>query len=162
MMDWDKALRFSFLFKNLIHVLPEVQRRMIHRVLITTSGPGIGSPRAQCLIIGDRPTEENEYKLPFVHPTGCAPWLAEQLEQACIPEEVLYWINAYDVKGDPTNLDGLGFFEVGCMLGENAAKRSAELLEYCDTVVTFSHPQYWKRFHSKEPYPLITALETYV
>lgn len=138
--------------------IPEI--RMIERLLLSNKGPGIGNwrPGEVVLIIGDRPTEANKSQKPFIHPKGCAPWLAEQLELAHIPEEKLYWINAYSVDGeeaDPSFIDKLNPKHI-IALGKNAST-------WCNknkiNHSAIPHPQYWKRFRRNEEYPLLSILK---
>ena len=164
MIGWDKALNAAYLLTMKIQEMDRVRWRMLHRILITEKPPGIGGSNARVLMVGDRPTEENVYQLPFVHPKGCAPWLTKQLDDNGFQEEDFYWINAYDVKGKRTDFSGLGFYELGICLGHHASERGSELkrANVCDTIRTLAHPQYWKRFHTREEYPLIDILKGYL
>lgn len=121
-------------------------------------GPGIGwHEEGVTLLIGERPTEEAGHDYPFVHATGCSPWLAEQLDQAGVSERSLYWVNARDSRGrelDPGFLDVLKPGKI-ITLGEEA-HRWAGNHNISGAVV--SHPQWHKRFRNKEPYPLMTFL----
>jgi thymidylate kinase len=127
-------------------------------------GPGVGSwrPGHTTLLVGDRPNYPERYgDLPFVADTGCSPWLAERLEESGVPEDELYWVNATDAEGNPTNpdfLEDLRPYRV-VALGNRARAwlcRRAGVSEA--RFHTVEHPQFWKRFHHREPYPLLEVL----
>lgn len=132
-------------------------------------GPGAGAyrPGAVALLVGERPGTARSgalrHRLPFVTfaGVGCAPWLAEQLESAEIPENALYWINAYDAINTPTAAAFLADLRprVIVALGRLAAR-------WCgDAGVRYEeapHPQHWKRFRAREPYPLLSVLRRHL
>lgn len=127
-------------------------------------GPGAGAfRRGVCLLVGERPgvarSGQLKHRLPFVSfdGNGCAGWLAEQLENAGVSEADLYWINAYDALSFPTNssfVDALQPTQI-IALGKEASRwcKASHLPHRC-----VPHPQYWKRFRSKERYPLLDVL----
>lgn len=128
-------------------------------------GPGAGAyrPGVATLLVGERPnvarTGELKHRLPLVTfaGNGCAIWLAQQLENAGVPESALYWINAYDAVGVPTDasfLDDLAPLRVIAM-GKLAERWCSDHVAKFETV---PHPQYWKRFHSNQRYPLLDYL----
>lgn len=127
-------------------------------------GPGAGAyRRGAVLLVGERPhvarSGQLKHRLPFVSfdGAGCAPWLAEQLELAGVPETDLYWVNAYDALGVPTDPAFVRDLQPRKVvaLGKQAAEwcRDAGL-----SFVEVPHPQFWKRFKSGEPYPLLDVL----
>jgi hypothetical protein len=131
-------------------------------------GPGAGAyrPGAVTLLVGERPnvarTGELKHRIPLVTfaGTGCAIWLAQQLEDAGVPESILYWINAYDAVGVPTDaafLDDLQPHRVIAM-GKLAERWCTDHASKFETV---PHPQYWKRFHGNQRYPLLDQLREF-
>ncbi len=152
---------------------PTALRRMLERLTLGLSadneGPGVGQFKApRVLLVGDRPGPGGGVlapNWPFISGlrTGCSAWLAEQLESAGVPESQLYWVNAFDARGKPT--DGAFAARLGAplviALGTNA-------FTWCVTHIPMSHdykvervhhPQYWKRFHAKHTYRLTQLLK---
>ena len=137
------------------------------RYMERNAGPGIGAwnPGRVVLLVGDRHGPSIQpYKvdtnLAFcdMAKAGSSYWLSQQLESASILEEKLYWINAYDKDGQPTDpnfVQALRPITV-LSLGDFAAK-------WCDSNHIrhegFRHPQFHKRFMFKDPYPLIDRLK---
>ena len=128
-------------------------------------GPGAGAfrPGVSTLLVGERPgvarTGELKHRLPFVTfaGTGCAPWLAHQLESIGVGKEQLYWINAYDALNVPTEHVFLELLQprIIVALGKLAARWCSDAsTRYEET----THPQFWKRFHHRERYPLLDLL----
>jgi hypothetical protein len=117
---------------------------------------------AKFLIVGDRPGPsapklKDYHHTPFYSLKHCSGWLNYLLEENGISEESLVWMNAYDVNGikfDSNKIKGLKCEIIA--LGSNAEKWliSNEIRSYSKSY----HPQYWKRFKSKERYPLIDLL----
>jgi hypothetical protein len=102
-----------------------------------------------------------KHRLPFVTfgGGGCAPWLADGLERAGVPENTLYWINAYDVRGAATSAEfvkDLRPVQVVAM-GKLAERWCVDHMVRHDSV---PHPQYWMRFHHHAPYPLFNVLRS--
>lgn len=128
-------------------------------------GPGAGAFRpGVALLVGERPgvarNGELKHRLPFTTfvRAGCAHWLADGLESVHVPESALYWINAYDALGIPTRHDFVSDLQPARVVAlGNLAERwcVAAHLDHS----TVPHPQYWKRFHPKEPYPLLSLLK---
>lgn len=126
-----------------------LQALLVARV---NQGPGLGSPKATTLLVGDEVSQHGHPALPFVDLTrgGCSAWLAEHLEEHGVAEAGLYWINQATSEPDDFAA-GLGQFERVVALGGQA-------IAWCETrgvahVATY-HPQYWKRFRHHEEYPL--------
>lgn len=121
--------------------------------------PTIGAPPSDrpVLLIGDSPgtSGRSRIDLPFVSLAttttrgGCSPWLAEQLEAWGVPESDLAWVNQCDLH--PYEFDDLGAYAKIVALGGAAASWCERFDVPAD--VTY-HPQYWKRFHHHDEYPL--------
>jgi len=136
-------------------------------------GPGVGAfyPGVR-LIVGDQvglgnvgellplSSEGPAVEAPFVSfaRQGCSAWLAERLEAAEVPERCLYWVNSRQQGGRQTSPDFLSQLRPSQVLALGSAAS-----EWChaaglQSYVTAQHPQYWKRFHHHEPYPLLSLL----
>lgn len=128
----------------------------------TNIGPGIGhwNPGKSVLLVGDRhgPSLQPynvKLNVAFVSLSGvgCSEWLAEQIQQ----ERNLYWVNAYGKGGEEVSADFVSKLRPKAVVAMGGA---AELwcdknkLQMCYDVHRVPHPQYWKRFHFTEPYPL--------
>lgn len=125
--------------------------------------PGLGrfAPKEVTLLVGEEMNSRHALDLPFVSASrgGSGPWLANQLETWGVPERDLYWVNAYHA-GVSQPLDFLGALKPKSViaLGRVAELRLREagVKKY----TTVPHPQFWKRFHHHEEYPLKEALCT--
>ena len=116
-------------------------------------------PSTQALLVGDRPNSRTE-TIPFagLAQGGCSAWLAEQLETAGIGEERLSWINAYtvdDAKVSSSFIATLRPVEILALGGKAGRWCQENHLKYRAA----PHPQFWKRFHHREVYPLIKELQ---
>lgn len=153
--DWDE-----FFFADIDYRLRQLKN----------PGPGMGkwSPHESILLVGD---QHGDTVQPYnVHRNiafcsmsgkGCSEWLAEQLDKANISETALYWINARDPKplsGRATPATFLDELQPKMIiaLGDMAMQwcRASE-----KPFVSVPHPQWWKRFHYYEQYPLIPLLQ---
>jgi hypothetical protein len=141
-----------------------VQRRI--DLAIETHAPfGAGAfITGNVMIVGEQdsdPTASVEQR-PFCTTKGCTGWLNKQLEAEGIPEEKLYWINAlnndYSTVDLPRLVDALKPRAI-LALGGIAQKVCKD---YEVEFKPFYHPQYWKRFKSKQPYALIETLKELV
>lgn len=143
--------------------LSEVMARIEALRAPANHGPGIGRwHQSVTVLVGESAANPADADLPFVAPDlardNCSYWLAERLEEAGIKESELYWVNAFDGRGrptDPTFLERLNPTRV-IALGQVADT-------WCGTMAhvahdTVPHPQYWKRFHHGKSYPLIQRL----
>ena len=114
------------------------------------------------LIVGDTPGKNSQgLNTPFVG-SGSGKWLSEQLEKTNIVEEDLYWINSKDnfgVEADINIGEELNPSKV-IALGNNALEWIDKVKFRGCSVHKVPHPQYWKRFKNKEPYPLFDVLTT--
>ena len=113
-------------------------------------GPGIGhwNPGHVVLMVGEAP---NKGDLVFVAGRGlkggCSYWLANYMDRLGIPEGRLYWINAHDVKGKPTDPSFVEHLQPvrTVAFGKTAW---AWCKQYGLTnIYECEHPNYWKRFH---------------
>lgn len=134
--------------------------------------PGIGDPTpGGILLVGERPSKARAtqgtdlYRLenlgdgyPFLHRRGCSGWLAERLNDAGISERGLYWVNALQRDGQLTAPDFVDSLEPRRIIAlGGGAKMWCQLHKLAHRRVP--HPQYWKRFHHHEPYPLLALLK---
>lgn len=130
------------------------------------SGPGIGAwnPGNVVLLIGDRhgpsiQPYQVEFNLAFcdMAKAGSSYWLCSQLEEFKIQERHLYWINAFDKTGAPTDPEFLHRLRPIAILsmGDSAERWCTQ---YGVPHEQFTHPQYHKRFHFRQPYPLAQRL----
>lgn len=117
----------------------------------------------QILLVGDRPgpsapKEPYYHHTPFYSTKHCSGWLNLLLEQEKIPEKKLVWINSADENGEyyPIALATAMKPKKIIALGGKAAAwlRKNDVNDF----IAAPHPQYWKRFHNKEAYPLIEIL----
>ena len=116
------------------------------------------------LIIGEQAAnpEKDSHQEPFCSDKGCSGWLNDQLDAADVPEEYLFWVNA--LNNDGTEIDIATLVEnlkpkAVIALG-NKAKQLCEKNSLSADFVY--HPQYWKRFKNKEPYPLIALIKRHL
>lgn len=135
-------------------------RRALLRIFLGKSdksanfGPGIGCfHEGNTLIVAEQAADLDK-NYPLAGGGGCSLWLNRQLT---IFEHDFYWINAKNSSGweDASFLSSLKPGRI-IALG-NVAKQWCENnnLKYEHTY----HPQYWKRFRSKERYPLLDMLK---
>jgi hypothetical protein len=132
------------------------------RLGLKTKAPiGAGSfTKDVILLVGERTShpEENKYHAPFCSTKGCSGWLNKKLDEAEIPEDKLFWVNALDNDGSEVDLRKLyDALEPRAVIAlGNVAQKQLKKFEIKHELVP--HPQYWKRFKHHEPYPLITLL----
>lgn len=113
------------------------------------------------LLVGERVShpDESEYHAPFCSTRASSGWLNTLLARSKVCERSLFWINALENDGTFIDLkqlvDDLKPSRI-IALGKVAEQR---LSVYNIVHAAVPHPQYWKRFKSKEPYPLIALLE---
>jgi hypothetical protein len=146
---------------------PRVRDRVLtrYRLGLTTKAPiGSGSfTKHVVMMVGERTShpEANKKHLPFCSIKACSGWLNALLEEAGVPEDKLFWVNALDNDGSEVDLSKLAsaieptaVFALGNIARDQLKKHHIEHTHV-------PHPQYWKRFKSKEAYPLIPLLTTY-
>jgi hypothetical protein len=124
-------------------------------------GAGNYTPGVKVLIIGEQTShpEVNKYHAPFCSIKACSGWLNAQLCDAKIDEKDLFWVNALDNDGTPVDLGAMYSYlkpQFVFALGKVAER---QLEKHKVPYTAFAHPQYWKRFKSKEPYPFIQVLQ---
>lgn len=131
-------------------------------------GPGAGNfKEGNVLLLGDSVNIATGYHhWPFItsSATGCSSWLADSLDEAEINETDLYWVNVNDTYcWWPQVADGLPRWvqllkpKAVVALGKEAKDIMNRYTWGCDTYSVY-HPQYAKRFRSKEEYHLIDIL----
>ncbi len=125
---------------------------------------------AKVVLLGDtpgpgRPDDPNYHHTPFYSTKNSSLWINKLLHEHNVPETALLWFNTTLASGDTLHRDVLqrqldtnpGVVVV--CLGGNANKWfSTNFSEYVPVSTVF-HPQAWKRFHAKEPYPLLGLLQ---
>lgn len=124
-------------------------------------GAGNYTPGVKVMLIGERTShpEKCKFHAPFCSVKASSGWLNKLLCEANIDEKDLFWVNALDNDGTPVDLGTMhAYLKPGVIfaLGKVAER---QLDSYNLDYVAFAHPQYWKRFRSKQPYPLIDALK---
>jgi hypothetical protein len=125
--------------------------------------------KVRCVIIGDtpgpgRPKDKNYHHTPFYSTKNSSFWLNKMLVENNIDEKQLLWFNSTLANGDELDpihikdLDRRGDERVFIVLGGNAEKWFKKAAPGVPYYKVF-HPQYAKRFRSKEPYALIDLLK---
>jgi thymidylate kinase len=118
-----------------------------------------GSWLADVVLVGENFAERKDqdpwYQWPFASFSneGCSQWLTQQLERGHIAENQLLWVNA---DQDLTVLQKAGVSHRHYIaLGRTAEAKLREVIGKPDVM---PHPQSFKRFNYKQPYPLIPHL----
>lgn len=124
-------------------------------------------PRGRTLLVGDRPApsapdDPDFHYTPFGAITGSSLWLNLQLHHAEIPESQLAWVNAADLHGTVADHAVLRARWLRVVALGGNANRWVLKAGLPKAHVHVMHPQAWKRFHAREPYPLITLLRRVV
>lgn len=144
-----------------------ISRQLRTRMVKYTTAMRRGYSPTKVVIIADtpgpgRPNQPNYHHTPFYSTKNSSLWLNKLLIEAEIPEKDLLWFNSTLASGDPLNhvhIDDLRTCGVKfIVLGGNAEKwfkAAAPDLPYEKVY----HPQFAKRFKSKEPYELINLLK---
>lgn len=120
---------------------------------------GMGNfKKGNILIMGEQSAKPPLHPIgqdPFCGMKGSSFWLNKQLEDNNINEGKLFWINALNLDGTKANvvkivklLKPSKIIALG-NIASNLCKENN--LEH----IKVPHPAYWKRFRSKEIYPLI-------
>ena len=143
-----------------------LERRIAARIgLRDPNREGVGSWKpGSALLVGEQsahPTDSPNQQ-PFCDLHGCSGWLNSQLELASIPEDRLYWVNALNNDGSAVHLCKL-IYDLKPSIVITMGKVADDLWNRtCDDMfphTSVPHPQYWKRFRNKDPYPLIDVLK---
>lgn len=141
-----------------------IRRLELHQITAPSWAHGAGAfIEGNVLLIGERPslpkTASRTIGHPFCSDDGCSGWLNKLLEAENVPEEKLFWINALYSNGDkavlwpyievmkPSSVIALGNVAEGCCRQRGISHEKVP------------HPQYWKRFRSRERYPLLDVLQ---
>ena len=154
----DQLLGLDYNYVESQSVVPQ-----LGKLLQTTAGHPLavrsaGNWRASVCLVGEGFTavteRDSSYQVPFVSfvKAGCSLWLTAQLREAGIPEAELCWVNA----NQPLELLPWAQFKLVVALGGVADQI---LTNRGITHTLIPHPQYWKRFHAKQPYPLVLLLQ---
>lgn len=124
---------------------------------------------ARVILLGDtpgpgRPTDPNYHHTPFYSTKNSSLWVNRLLWEHGIPEADLLWFNTTLADGHP--LDSrilskqLRSNPTVICLGGNAEKWFKQrFTDKQNGYIKVHHPQAWKRFHSKERYPLVDHLK---
>jgi hypothetical protein len=147
------------------NVEPSIRNRILlrFRLGLSTRAPiGAGSfSKHVVMVVGEQTShpEENKYHAPFCSAKACSGWLNGLLNTADIPEAKLYWVNALDNDGTEVDLGKLAqAIEPKAIVALGNIARN-QLVKHKLEHHHVPHPQYWKRFKNKEPYPLIQQLK---
>jgi thymidylate kinase len=126
----------------------------------------VGSQRPRFLFVGERPSAEGgkhdaSMDLPFLSPNNSSGWFFDRLKDAGYQEYEMAFINAYKANGDPTNFDDLmacrfwQHISAVVALGQPAIQALFKAGLKC---LPFAHPQFVKRFKSKDVEAYVLAL----
>jgi hypothetical protein len=151
---------------------PELQKSLLNRVMYRRYqytkfwSRDLLPEECNILIVGDRPAPSApaDYSVFWYTPFGAlrnsSLYLNLELENAGIDEHDLTWTNSTNISGEslsPAFLDPNRFpWKRIIALGGHATYWVTSAGHKCESI---PHPSYWKRFHSKEPYPLIDLLK---
>jgi hypothetical protein len=152
---------------------PELRKDLIERVILRkkrflalTGKRGTFDPSTcDVLLVGDRPApsapdDANFHYTPFGALWNSSLYVNMELHKGGIDEARLAWVNSADFHGVPQDYSvlDLPWKHVIALGGAGSKwlKKSPQKIPH----EIFHHPSSWKRFHSKEPYPLIDYLKT--
>lgn len=101
----------------------------------------------------ERKDNDAFYQWPFASFSGegCSQWLADQLDSIEVSEDQILWLNA---DQDLSILYDLNATKI-VALGNEAYDQLYRLKIQAQVV---PHPQSWKRFNAKQPYPLLSII----
>jgi hypothetical protein len=113
-----------------------------------------GWPQANTLIVGEQVNlAAVPWDLPFHHLGGSSEWLLDRLDDAQVHEVDLCWANALDRSGNFNKLElattAFPSLRRVVALGDVAANLCCKTLPNVECV-NLPHPQYWKRFKSRQ------------
>src|SRR5574337_753330 len=139
-------------------LLAEPSRSAPHPVADTA-----GSLDAELLLVGEgygpRKNDDPLLRWPFgsFSQVGCSAWLTEQLLRSGVGEERLLWANTEAAEAALRHAPRLRH---AIALGREAAACLRAAPNRGGVVIhELPHPQFHKRFHAKEPYPLLDLLK---
>jgi hypothetical protein len=122
----------------------------------------------EVVLLGDtpgpgKPDTPNYHHTPFYSTKNSSLWINKLLVEHSIPETSLLWFNTTLADGSPLDPDifnrQLKGGPVVICLGGAAEKWLLKTANYKNSYHKVFHPQAWKRFHSKEKYPLLDYFE---
>lgn len=145
-------------------LLKSIYKRLFIRKARYLSALNGNAVDAKYIIVGDRPSPSapvigGYHYTPFFSLRYCSGWLNRLLEVNQIDERNLLWLNSANLAGESANFDVVRDYDCEYIaLGSNAEKW---LISNGKTQIHKTyHPQYWKRFRSKERYPLLDLLRS--
>ena len=161
--DGIPRIKYDYTSNTIRHVL-----RKIENLINITPDSDIleGQPcgrfhDAKVLLVGEDVGNIIQREVPFTGVKGSGPWFTQQLIDAEIPEKDLAWINV-KLEDGTSNMPNVvdtcntcGFDYVIALGGVAIKALDDEGIKH----LSYSHPQYWKRFQNKEEYPLIYRLK---
>jgi hypothetical protein len=111
----------------------------------------------------DRPDDPEYHFTPFSALWNSSLYINLALHNAGIPEEALAWVNAVDWQGKAVSYDVLDHdWELVICLGGKAEAWLKKSPRPLSPAIKVHHPAAWKRFHSKETYPLGEILRSHL
>lgn len=123
-----------------------------------------GALNAQLVLVGDELSQlkshDNLYQLPFISwsNNGCSGWLTAQLAAAKLKETQLLYLNTQD----PYCAEFFTQFTRADLAAKQIitlGEKAADTLTHQGINYLFApHPQYWKRFHARQNYPLLNLI----
>lgn len=146
------VVRYNWTVNDGVRELSYLVRSRRHAMHLTDLATA-GSWTANTVILGqDFGHQKNTdplYQWPFASfsQEGCSQWLTKQLLMANIEEADLLWVNADQDLDQIPGLEDRRVFALG-EVAHRAWHKS----------ILVPHPQTWKRFKSKERYPLLEML----
>lgn len=144
----------------------EIRRKRFEHLVLKKGNFTKEFPQPRVTIVGDRPgpsapTDPNYHHTPFYSTKHCSGWLNSLLFLEGIDENTLSWVNAYDRNGNATDISIVDDLANTCepsiiALGANAEKWLVK--NGYANYLRVDHPQYHKRFKSKQYYPFIRGI----
>ncbi len=127
---------------------------------VKSGGPSGRFYDTEVLLVGEKCSKESQCEVPFTGANNSGPWLTEKLMANNIYEDTLTWMNVKKFD-DSSNMDNVvhhvSFYKpqhVIALGGVAHATLDAHGIEH----TSFPHPQYMKRFKTKQQYELIPYL----
>lgn len=129
-----------------------------------------GYSPTKVVLLGDtpgpgRPSTLGYHHTPFYSTKNSSLWLNKLLVEHRVNEQNLLWFNT--TLADGTALDPIHLSDVSKLckkpavicLGGAAERWLKDTAKWDGQYIKVHHPQAWKRFHSKDPYPLLGHLQ---
>jgi hypothetical protein len=118
--------------------------------------------RGNVLLIGEQAARLNENtpeQQAFCDHRGCSGWINALLEKEGFPESKLFWLNALFNNGDRVHLSSfVKLMEPVKVIALGKVATQSCIDQQVEHISTY-HPQYWKRFKSRQRYPLLDILK---